>query len=53
MPSTTELHKQAAIKAIDALFANTSAPESEQIDALQEIKERCEENIATLREQTK
>ena len=52
MPSRTTLHKESALKAIDALFANTSAATIEEIDALLEIKERCEENIAALREQS-
>lgn len=44
----TQIKKSAILSAIDALFSDTTADPQEHAEALEEIKERCDENASAL-----
>lgn len=51
MTRTTEKHRDDARQAINLLFSDMAADERDQVEALEELRELCSENIEVLKEQ--
>lgn len=51
MTRTTEKHRDDARRAISLLFSDMAADERDQVEALEELRELCSENIEALKEQ--